>query len=413
MAEIYASPPTHSPPPSADDVGPLFHRHHQQTLGSGFAASAPPKLEEVSGTTNGGIVPQAAWDSFWIRNALPGSSHQREIRQRDGGSVGEGTGLSGDMGLSRTAYRVLAGGAESGDGTGLGELGWEGTATDKRGKESEVDDLEFESEEAQEATEELAKPPPSRTSSKRSRAAEVHNLSEKRRRRRINEKMKALQKLIPNANKTDKASMLDEAIEYLKQLQLQVQMLSMRNGLALPSMYMPQEVQLMQMPQMAINLGATESSLPMNMGIRLPTMNEANVHKPIGLSTQCASSIQPTGMHSVANAVSNSEAAFGLEASQGHLKQYQFPTATSDEMYRANILPQQVDIIQSTRTAASIPVDGRPMLERTNPLEACMLDRHETLQPKDVNNQLAFPRPHELRTRAATIEDKKKEMQKL
>lgn len=35
--------------------------------------------------------------------------------------------------------------------------------------------------------------------------------------------MKALQNLIPNSNKTDKASMLDEAIEYLKQLQLQVQ----------------------------------------------------------------------------------------------------------------------------------------------------------------------------------------------
>ncbi|KAM5554192.1 hypothetical protein ABKV19_022528 [Rosa sericea] len=28
---------------------------------------------------------------------------------------------------------------------------------------------------------------------------------------------------IPNSNKTDKASMLNEAIEYLKQLQLQVQ----------------------------------------------------------------------------------------------------------------------------------------------------------------------------------------------
>ncbi|XP_047319044.1 transcription factor bHLH61-like [Impatiens glandulifera] len=73
----------------------------------------------------------------------------------------------------------------------------------------------------------------SSSSSKRSRAAEVHNLSEKRRRSKINEKMKALQKLIPNSNKTDKASMLDEAIEYLKQLQLQVQMLTMRNGSSL------------------------------------------------------------------------------------------------------------------------------------------------------------------------------------
>ncbi|KAK9073167.1 hypothetical protein SSX86_007491 [Deinandra increscens subsp. villosa] len=43
------------------------------------------------------------------------------------------------------------------------------------------------------------------------------------------EKLKALQTLVPNSNKvcmidaTDKASMLDEAIEYLKQLQLKVQ----------------------------------------------------------------------------------------------------------------------------------------------------------------------------------------------
>ncbi|EFJ17839.1 hypothetical protein SELMODRAFT_114141, partial [Selaginella moellendorffii] len=72
----------------------------------------------------------------------------------------------------------------------------------------------------------VKKAPPARTSSKRSRAAEVHNLSERRRRDRINEKMKALQELIPNSNKTDKASMLDEAIEYLKMLQLQLQVLS-------------------------------------------------------------------------------------------------------------------------------------------------------------------------------------------
>ncbi|KAM1132810.1 hypothetical protein ACFX19_047866 [Malus domestica] len=68
-----------------------------------------------------------------------------------------------------------------------------------------------------------ARPSGGQSSSKRSRVAEVHNLSKKRMRSRINEKMKALQNLIPNSNKTDKASMLDEAIEYLKQLQLQVQ----------------------------------------------------------------------------------------------------------------------------------------------------------------------------------------------
>ncbi|KAA8541003.1 hypothetical protein F0562_024859 [Nyssa sinensis] len=73
-------------------------------------------------------------------------------------------------------------------------------------------------------------------STRRNRAAAIHNQSERRRRDRINEKMKALQKLVPNASKTDKASMLDEVIEYLKQLQAQVQMLSIRN---MPQMMMP------------------------------------------------------------------------------------------------------------------------------------------------------------------------------
>jgi hypothetical protein len=48
-------------------------------------------------------------------------------------------------------------------------------------------------------------------------------LMTQRRRDRINEKLRALQELIPHCNKTDKASMLDEAIEYLKSLQQQVQ----------------------------------------------------------------------------------------------------------------------------------------------------------------------------------------------
>ncbi|GAU39920.1 hypothetical protein TSUD_05120 [Trifolium subterraneum] len=90
-------------------------------------------------------------------------------------------------------------------------------------------------DEASELPSSKATPPP-RSSSKRSRAAEFHNLSEKRRRSKINEKLKALQNLIPNSNKTDKASMLDEAIEYLKQLQLQVQMLMVRNGYSLHPM---------------------------------------------------------------------------------------------------------------------------------------------------------------------------------
>lgn len=64
------------------------------------------------------------------------------------------------------------------------------------------------------------------------RVAAIHNQSERKRRDRINQKMKALQRLVPNASKTDKASMLDEVIKYLEQLQAQVLMMSsMRNNM--------------------------------------------------------------------------------------------------------------------------------------------------------------------------------------
>ncbi|CAN8264131.1 unnamed protein product [Cochlearia groenlandica] len=97
-----------------------------------------------------------------------------------------------------------------------------------------------------------------RNSLKRNIDAQFHNLSEKKRRTKINEKMKALQKLIPNSNKTDKASMLDEAIEYMKQLQLQVQSLAVMNGLGLNPMRLPP---VMPPTQACINGTALEQEL--------------------------------------------------------------------------------------------------------------------------------------------------------
>ncbi|KAJ8432545.1 hypothetical protein Cgig2_009309 [Carnegiea gigantea] len=102
------------------------------------------------------------------------------------------------------------------------------------------------------------------SSAKRSRAAEVHNLSERRRRDRINEKMRALQELIPRCNKSDKASMLDEAIEYLKSLQMQVQIMSMGCGMV-PFLYPGMQQQYM--PHMGMGIG-----MGMDMGMSRPMM---------------------------------------------------------------------------------------------------------------------------------------------
>ncbi|KAL8166316.1 hypothetical protein V2J09_007815 [Rumex salicifolius] len=124
----------------------------------------------------------------------------------------------------------------------------------------ETGDSEGPSEEVEDESVGIQKSAPSRSGSKRTRAAEVHNLSERRRRERINEKMRALQELIPNCNKVDKASMLDEAIEYLKTLQLQI--LSMGTGMYMSQMMLPAAMQHMHrahMPQfsaMGMGMGA-------------------------------------------------------------------------------------------------------------------------------------------------------------
>eukprot|EP01018_Ginkgo_biloba_P040038 Gb_30387 [translate_table: standard] len=181
------------------------------------------------------------------------------------------------------------------------------SATEKRGKEPcrnstrwkrksrGEEDSGCQSEDVDDESAEPKKPQVGRSNSgKRSRAAAVHNQSERRRRDRINEKMKALQKLIPNSSKTDKASMLDEAIEYLKHLQAQLQMMSLRNGLSnIPPMVMPLGMQQLQMSLLAslgpmgIGMGMAGVGLGMGMGMGMMDMN------PVGRAAAIVTMPQP------------------------------------------------------------------------------------------------------------------------
>ncbi|KAK9910898.1 hypothetical protein M0R45_034834 [Rubus argutus] len=108
----------------------------------------------------------------------------------------------------------------------------------------------------------------SSVSTKRSRAAAIHNQSERKRRDKINQRMKTLQKLVPNSSKTDKASMLDEVIEYLKQLQAQVHMISRMN---MPAMMLPmamqQQLQMSMMAPRHMGMG-----IGMGMGMDMNTI---------------------------------------------------------------------------------------------------------------------------------------------
>ncbi|XP_054823987.1 transcription factor SPATULA-like, partial [Prosopis cineraria] len=204
------------------------------------------------------------------------------------------------------------------------------------------DEYDCKSEEGIEALVERqpVKSVPPRSSSKRSRAAEVHNLSEKRRRSRINEKMKALQNLIPNSNKTDKASMLDEAIEYLKQLQLQVQMLTMRNGLSLHPMCYAEGLRAQQFCQIRSELNEENGSLPLSMATTLPVTQEnplqyeSKSSLPNKLNTQ-DQPLVPSPSYTI-----NPETSFGLESPV--LPQIRsFQQKTASEMHSDEILRHQ------------------------------------------------------------------------
>ncbi|XP_022921401.1 transcription factor PIF7-like isoform X1 [Cucurbita moschata] len=87
--------------------------------------------------------------------------------------------------------------------------------------------------------------------------------SERRRRDRINQKLKDLQKLVPNRSKTDRASLLDDTIQYLKQLKAQVQfMCSIRSDV--PQMIVPlgmqQQQQQLQVSLLAARMGLLDTA---------------------------------------------------------------------------------------------------------------------------------------------------------
>ncbi|KAG6509343.1 hypothetical protein ZIOFF_027328 [Zingiber officinale] len=256
---------------------------------------------------------------------------------------------------------------------GAASAGHLGAERRKSLTDQELDSLDCDLEDAAEVSDDPAKVPPTRSSSsKRNRAAEVHNLSEKvvvrlnilllfffffnpfevlapdccekwgnrldqRRRSRINEKMKALQSLIPNSSKTDKASMLDEAIEYLKQLQLQVQMLSMRNSLNQHPLYLHGALQPLQTMQLASNNGL-DAERAMATGLEMLPLNQgSSVSNSFNLPTSShLSAFPPSAIN-----MTRPETSFAMESSQSHPGSFLFPVSIEDILTREGIPHQQ------------------------------------------------------------------------
>ncbi|KAJ9697119.1 hypothetical protein PVL29_009056 [Vitis rotundifolia] len=198
------------------------HFPRKSTADSGEPSSSRPAGMEstvVDSSDTPGVCQQS--------RTSPAAWCKAEFANSGCGTLGGATEATTSAAGEHTTFELTMTSSPGGSGSGA-SAGAEPTpkepADDRKRKGREGDDTtECQSEDVEFESADAKKQARGSAAAKRSRAAEVHNLSERRRRDRINEKMKALQELIPRCNKSDKASMLDEAIEYLKSLQLQVQ----------------------------------------------------------------------------------------------------------------------------------------------------------------------------------------------
>ncbi|KAI5072275.1 hypothetical protein GOP47_0012381 [Adiantum capillus-veneris] len=208
------------------------------------------------------------------------------LPQSFAGESGDETNVCKDTSTcSRMSVMSTEKGTRTADQSATSPSRCSGSSTEKRGKMMEnasskqklaaCEDSDYQSEYVEEMATADKKSP---SIAKRLRTAEMHNQSERKRRVKINDKLKTLQQLIPNGNKPDKASLLDAVIEYIKLLQSQLQVISMRTGIGIPSGIMPNaNVQHLQMPSFTHMRLTTDIGMGMRMGVGMMDANVAAV----------------------------------------------------------------------------------------------------------------------------------------
>ncbi|OEL38586.1 Transcription factor PIF3 [Dichanthelium oligosanthes] len=260
------------------DGAVVAHSQAQRGFGGGggntgaSSVTGEPAAAWLPGTCGGGALGGDVYSQLWQSiaqadgRAGAGAPARARPAAKSGNSGAGSSRTAGEVGSSLCGSNLVAAALHLDDdiddvaalppppldepGAGAGastSSGWNGNALPKRSRDefaSRSEDADFDTIDETPASRQPA-------SKRRTRAAEVHNMSERRRRDRINEKMRALQELVPHCNKTDKASILDEAIEYLKSLQMQVQIMWMSTGMA--PMMLPGAHQLMPPMGMGLN----------------------------------------------------------------------------------------------------------------------------------------------------------------
>nr|AKN09598.1 basic helix-loop-helix transcription factor [Salvia miltiorrhiza] len=267
------------PPPNLDESSKgetEFKSGASEVIPQGFAPPPPPRFEAAEAVAR--HQPQMPGRSRECSGMTLGSSHcaSNQVDLSWASSCGVGTMAAGAIneGVEREAPGQARESCSGGSGSSL----WKTSRHKRKSRDMEESECPSDATESESAGGNKAK----NGTARRSRVAEVHNMSERRRRDRINEKMKALQELIPHANKSDKASMLDEAIEYMKALQLQIQLMWMGRGMGMAPVMLPG----MQHYMSRVGMGIGPTMLPgihnlMRLS-RLPLVDQAMSVPPAG-----------------------------------------------------------------------------------------------------------------------------------
>ncbi|KAL7608402.1 hypothetical protein Lser_V15G11743 [Lactuca serriola] len=188
------------------------------------------------------------------------------------------------------------------------------------------------------------------------RDATKTNITEKRRRNKISERIRTLQTLVPNCNKRHKASILGDAIEYIKFLQMQLQMVQsmgighMSQGLYMtmarqPSFHVPNLVD----PNFTIN-----SSIGMQHG-----MPQFGSYFPVNYPIFPTSFTGFRPLMLPPNEVHTRSFPWGQPRPVLYPQQLQFPSQTSQSMYSTTPSGTIIPTISSQQGGSSI--SGQPL----------------------------------------------------
>ncbi|XP_071738210.1 transcription factor UNE12-like isoform X2 [Rutidosis leptorrhynchoides] len=189
------------------------HHHHHSNLAVNEAANS--MMLQLSSAAAGG-----------------GDHHNHNHHHLVGSGGGGGGGGGGGVGFHFPLGLSLDHGSKGGGGGGFLKMDDASGSSAKRFRDDVVADsrLSNSGQQMPNVVQTAPNPPtvrPTRVRARRGQATDPHSIAERLRRERIAERIRALQELVPSVNKTDRAAMLDEIVDYVKFLRLQVKVLSM------------------------------------------------------------------------------------------------------------------------------------------------------------------------------------------